>query len=74
MDEGDDMYIFHATSSKGMTLTPFSRIKHRMGDFCSKFVIRHLEFERTEELKATIEKFVSQAYSCKFKLKPNYIV
>ena len=55
-----DVYYIEATSNNGVSFIRWSGIKHAIGTFYDKVVLRHLDWERTDESLELLEKFVDQ--------------
>ena len=58
--EPDDMFFMEATSNQGVTLKRFSAMKHTIGSFYRKIVIRHLEWDRPDSSLDTLERFIEE--------------
>ena len=48
-DQSQELYILEAVMPDGVRTIPFSEVIDDLGDWYDKVVLRHLEFERTDE-------------------------
>ena len=59
--EPDDVFYIEATSNNGVSLKRYSGMKHTMGTFYKKIVLRHLDWERSDSALDILEQFIEQA-------------
>ena len=68
--EGDDnidkIYYLEATSDEGVVMKSFDNTRLNIGEFFEKIVWRRLNYTRTHESIAKINKFVQQAHGRQF--------
>ena len=57
-DNVDKIYYLEATSDEGVVMKSFDNVKDHIGDFFEKIVWRRLNYARTHESIAKINKFV----------------
>ena len=55
-----DVFYIEATSNNGVSFIRWSGIRHAIGSFYEKVVLRHLDWERTDESLELLEKFIDQ--------------
>ena len=53
--EPKEVFLLEATSNHGVALKRWSNIKSALGSFYSKIVIRHLNWERSDESLEMLE-------------------
>ena len=58
--EPQEVFFIEATGNIGVGLKRFSAMKHAMGNFYKKIVLRHLEWDRPDESLEMLEKFVNE--------------
>ena len=51
----DEVFFLEATSNHGVALKRWSGIKHALGSFYSKIVIRHLNWDRPDSSLESLE-------------------
>ena len=56
--EPDEVFFMESTSNQGVTLKRWSGMRHTVGNFYKKIVIRHLEFERPDNSLEMLQRFV----------------
>ena len=52
-----DVFYIEATSNNGVSFIRWSGIRHAIGSFYDKVVLRHLDWERTDESLDLLEKY-----------------
>ena len=58
--EPNEVFFIEATGNVGVGLKRFSGMKHALGNFYKKIVLRHLEWDRPDESLELLEKFVNE--------------
>ena len=58
--EPDDVFFIEATSNKGVSLKRYSGMKHAIGGFYSKIVLRHLDWDRPDSSLDVLERFLQE--------------
>ena len=56
--EPNDVFFMESTSNQGVALKRFSGMKHIIGSFYEKIVLRHLEWDRPDWALDILEKFM----------------
>mmetsp|Transcript_9874 Transcript_9874/g.13463 ORF Transcript_9874/g.13463 Transcript_9874/m.13463 type:complete len:193 (+) Transcript_9874:274-852(+) len=64
--EPDDIFFIEATSNHGVSIKRYSSMKHTIGNFYQKIVLRHLEWSRPNEALDILEQFIEEAQQCKY--------
>ena len=59
-DEPDEVYFIEAVGVHGVQMKQFSIMKHEIGGFIKTMALRHLEFPRTDQALANMQKFVDE--------------
>ena len=70
----DEVFFLEATSNHGVALKRWSSIKHALGSFYSKIVIRHLKWDRPDEALELLEKFIDETEGNKYKITPLQLI
>ena len=58
--EPDDVFFMEATSNQGVALKRYSGMKHTIGNFYKKIVLRHIEWDRPDQALDLLEAFIEQ--------------
>ena len=58
--EPNDVFFMEATGNQGVTLKRYSAMKHCIGGFYKKIVLRHLDWERPDESLELLEQFLEE--------------
>lgn len=59
--EPDDVFFLEATGNMGVSIKRYSGMKHTIGNFYKKIVLRHLEWERPDSALDVLEQFIEEA-------------
>ena len=59
--EPDDVFFIEATGNQGVSIKRYSGMKHTIGSFYKKIVLRHLEWDRPDTALDTLEQFIEEA-------------
>jgi len=59
--EPDDVFFIEATSNQGVSIKRYSGMKHTIGNFYKKIVLRHLEWSRPDSALDVLEQFIEEA-------------
>ena len=59
--EPNDVFFLEATSNAGVTLKRYTGMRHVIGSFYKKIVLRHLEWERPDSALDILEQFIEEA-------------
>ncbi len=59
-NEPDDVFFIEATSNQGVALKRYSAMKHAIGGFYKKIVLRHLDWERPDNSLDILEQFLQE--------------
>ena len=59
--EPNDVFFIEATSNQGVAIKRYSGMKHVIGSFYKKIVLRHLDWERPDSSLDLLEQFISEA-------------
>lgn len=71
--EPDEVFFVEATSNMGVALKRYSGMKHTIGDFYKKIVIRHLDWERPDSSLDVLEQFIDEVNGLKYKFSLNQL-
>lgn len=69
--EPDDIFFIEATGNQGVSIKRYSGMKHTIGSFYKKIVLRHLEWERPDSALDVLEQFIEEAQQCSYDLSFN---
>ena len=58
--EPDDIFFVEATSNQGVALKRWSGMKHVIGSFYKKIVLRHLDWSRPDLSLDILERFIEE--------------
>ena len=58
--EPEDVFFMEATSNQGVALKRYSGMKHVIGSFYKKIVLRHLDWERPDMSLDVLERFIEE--------------
>ena len=61
----NELFFLEATS-QGIYVQSYSNIKDHIGTFYQKLVVRHLEFERTDEQLRKMIQLIDEARECRY--------
>jgi len=64
--EPEDVFFMEATSNQGVSLKRYSGMKHVIGSFYKKIVLRHLEWERPDYSLDVLERFLEEVQGAKY--------
>lgn len=64
-----DVFYIEATSNNGVSFIRWSDIRHAVGDFYDKVVLRHLDWERSDESLELLEKFIDEVEGRNYEFK-----
>ena len=53
--EPDDVFFIESTGNQGVTMKKFAMMKHTIGSFYEKILLRHLEWDRPDHALDTLE-------------------
>ena len=59
-NEPEDVFFIEATSNQGVALKRYSAMKHAIGGFYKKIVLRHLDWERPDNSLDILEQFLQE--------------
>jgi hypothetical protein len=59
-DQSQELYILEAVMPDGVRTIPFSAVMDDLGDWYDKVVLRHLEFERSDEQCELLDAFLDE--------------
>ena len=65
--EPNEVFFLEATGNAGVTLKRFSGMRHVIGSFYKKVVLRHLDWERPDEALDTLEQFLGEVQGNQYK-------
>ena len=67
----DEVYLVEATGNLGVSLNKWVYLKEHVGEgkFYKKMVMRHVNFDRGDEMVDNLEKLLSEAVGKKYSLK-----
>jgi hypothetical protein len=70
-----ELCIFEATGGSGVHLTRVSSyVPKHLGTYFDQIVIRHLNFERTEEHMSKLNDFLDRTEKCAYSFKPKNLM
>ena len=72
--EPEDVFFIEATGNMGVAIKRYSSMKHSIGRFYQKIVLRHLEWSRPDSALDILEQFLEEAQQCKYDLTLNKLV
>ena len=67
--EPNEVFFMEATGNVGVGLKRFSGMKHALGNFYKKIVLRHLDWDRPDESLELLEKFVNEVQGAQYQFK-----
>ena len=59
--EPENVFFIEATTNHGVSIKRYNGIKHAIGSFYTKVVLRHLEWERPDVSLDQLERFLEEA-------------
>jgi len=70
----DEIYYVDATSNCGVAISKWSNTRKYIGEFYEQIMLRHLEFERSDELIDRLEIFLKEAVGHKYGLSTSKLL
>jgi len=72
----NEVYILEATGKMGVHLSKYSSIKKHLGPgkFYNKLVLRHLDFDRTDDCLTKLEAFMKQVIGLSYSVNVSKLV
>lgn len=64
-----DIFYIEATGGQGVKIRKWQNIKENISTFYERVVLRHLNFERSDESLKKLENFLKQVHGLKYGLK-----
>ena len=71
--EPNDIFFLEATTDNGVSIKRYSQIRHCIGSFYSKVVLRHLNWERPDDSLDNLEKFLDEVNGRDYNMSVNMI-
>jgi len=69
--EPQDVFFIEATSNQHVSIKRYSGMKHTIGNFYKKIVLRHLEWQRPDSSLDILEQFMDEVKNSRYNFTLN---
>ena len=71
--EPDEVFLVESESANGVSIKRWSDYPDEPGNFYTKVVLRHLEWERPDESIDILEQFIEETQGAEYKFSLQYL-
>lgn len=69
-----EVFLIEATANLGVKIKKWSNLRHNLGQFYERVVLRHLEFHRDETSFVQLEKFLEEVNGHSYSFRPRMLI